>query len=242
MSSARTVFVVNGGVDVGSALAQGLAARGSRVVLLHDGECQANPSGSHERIASSLASRAALAAAFDDAVTRFGVPDQVVASILAPAALRPCAIHELANEAWQLACRDAMKALLYVLQAAYRHMGERGGSVVAIGPALSLAGASQLVALSSAVEGQRGLVKSTARQWGRCGLTVNWVAAAPQSLTPLFEGLPLPLKPDPVMVAMGQRPALGDGIAGVIDFLGSAAGKAMTGATLMVDGGEWMVP
>ena len=119
MSNVRTVFVVNGGVDVGSALAQGLAARGSRVVLLDDGERPANPSQSHERIACSLASRAALAAAFDDAVARFGVPDQVVASILSPVALHPYAIHELPNEIWQLACRDAMKGLLYALQAAF---------------------------------------------------------------------------------------------------------------------------
>jgi 3-oxoacyl-[acyl-carrier protein] reductase len=242
MSSVRTVFVVNGGVDVGSALAQGLVARDLRVVMLDDGEGAESASSSHERIACSLASREALASAFDAAVARFGVPDQVVASILSPVALRTCAIHELTDEHWQLACRDAMKGLLYVLQAAFTHLGERGGSVVAIGPASSFAGAGQLVALSTAVEGQRGLVKSTARQWGRRGLTVNWVAAAPRALSPLFDGLPLPLKPDPVMVAMGQGPALGEGIAGVIDFLGSAAGKAMTGATVMVDGGEWMVP
>ena len=238
----RTVFVVNGGVDVGSALARGLAVRGASAVLLDVAVGQADSTGSHARIACSVASRAALAQAFDDAVRRFGVPDQVVASILSPWALRPCAIQDLADEPWQRACRDAMKGLLYVLQVAFDHMRERGGSVVAVGPALSLAGAGQLVALSAAVEGQRGLVKSTARQWGRRGLTVNWVAAAPRALSPLFEGLPLPLKPDPVMVALGQGPALDEGISGVIDFLGSAAGMAMTGATVMVDGGEWMVP
>jgi len=237
-----TVFVVNRGIDAGSPLARGLAARGAQVVLIDDEARPADTAGSYRRITCPLASRAALAQAFDDAVARFGVPDQVVASILAPAALRPCAIHELSDDAWQLACRDAMKGLLHVLQAAFAHMGERGGSVVAIGPALSLAGAGQLVALSAAVEGQRGLVKSTARQWGRRGLTVNWVAVAPHAMSPLFEGLPLPLKPDPVMVAFAQRPALDDGIAGVIQFLGSAAGKAMTGATVMADGGEWMVP
>jgi len=28
----------------------------------------------------------------------------------------------------------------------------------------------------------------------------------------------------------------------VIEFLGSAAGRVMTGATLVLDGGEWMLP
>jgi NAD(P)-dependent dehydrogenase (short-subunit alcohol dehydrogenase family) len=235
-------FVVNGGVDVGSALARGLVACGRRAVVLGDGEGPARSTGAHESMACALASRAAVEAAFDHAVTRFGVPDQVVASILPPAALRPCAVQELADESWQLGCRDAMKALLYVLQAAFKHMRERGGSIVAIGPALSLAGAAQLVALSTAVEGQRGLVKSAARQWGRHGVSVNWLAVAPRALSPLFESLPLPVKPDPVMVALAERPALDGGIAGAIDFLGSAAGRSMTGATVMLDGGEWMVP
>ncbi len=121
-------------------------------------------------------------------------------------------------------------------------MAARGGSIVVVGPSLSLAGAPQLVALSTAVEGQRGLVKSTARQWGRRGLTVNWIAAAPRGLSPVFEKLPLPVKPDAVMVALGRPLDTQREIVPVIEFLGSAAGRVMTGATLMLDGGEWMVP
>jgi hypothetical protein len=44
------------------------------------------------------------------------------------------------------------------------------------------------------------------------------------------------------MVALGRGPALDDGVAGVVDFLGGPAGRALTGATLVADGGEWMVP
>jgi hypothetical protein len=36
------------------------------------------------------------------------------------------------------------------------------------------------------------------------------VAAAPRALSPLFDGLPLPLKPHPVMVALGKGPTLDD--------------------------------
>jgi len=45
-----------------------------------------------------------------------------------------------------------------------------------------------------------------------------------------------------VPVAMGRAPDLGREIVPVIEFLGSAAGRAMTGATLVLDGGEWMLP
>jgi 3-oxoacyl-[acyl-carrier protein] reductase len=236
----RTVFVVNAGVDVGSALARGLALRGHRVALLGDGAAAA-PAGVHG-VRCGFGSRAALEAAFADAVTRCGPPDQVAASVLPAAALQACDIQALQLADWHTGCREAIKALLHTLQAAFAPMSERGGSVVALGPALSLPGAARLAALSAAVEGQRGLVKSVARQWGRRGITVNWVAAAPRALSPLFETLPLPVKPDAVMVALGRGPALDRGLAGLVDYLGSADGRAITGATLMADGGEWMVP
>jgi 3-oxoacyl-[acyl-carrier protein] reductase len=240
MMSERTVFVVNAGVDAGSALSRGLLSRGHRVALIADGDCEPPPGA--ETVNCDFGSRAALEQAFMEAAARCGPPAQVVASVLPLAAVQACATHEMSLLHWHAACRDAIKGLLYTLQAAFLHLGERGGSVVAVGPALSLPGAERLLALSAAAEGQRGLVKSTARQWGRRGLTVNWVAAAPRALSPLFDALPLPVKPDAVMVARGRGPSLDDGLAGVIDFLGSPAGRALTGVTLMADGGEWMVP
>ena len=44
------------------------------------------------------------------------------------------------------------------------------------------------------------------------------------------------------MVALGRPLNLASEIAPVLEFLGGAAGRVMTGATLMLDGGEWMVP
>jgi 3-oxoacyl-[acyl-carrier protein] reductase len=241
--SARRTFVVNAGVDVGSALACGLVARGADVTVFDDAEhaVSAVDSGAR-RIRCPMISRAALDEVFATAAARTGPPEQVVASVLPAVALQAVPIHELSPAAWRCACHDAMKALLAILQASFTQMSARGGSVVVLAPALSLAGAERLVALTTALEGQRGLVKSAARQWGRHGLTVNWVAAAPRALSPLFESLPLPVKPDAVTVALGRGPALDEGLAGVIDFLGSPAGRAMTGATVMADGGEWMVP
>ncbi len=243
VESGRQTFVVNIGIDVGSALARGLAGRGAAVTLFDDAErAGAAADVAVRRIGCSMSSRAALDEVFAAAAARSGPPGQVVASVLPAVALQAVPIHELSPAAWRCACHDAMKALLAILQASFTQMSARGGSVVVLAPALSLAGAERLVALTAALEGQRGLVKSAARQWGRHGLTVNWVAAAPRALSPLFETLPLPVKPDAVAVALGRGPALDDGLAGVIDFLGSPAGRAMTGCTLMADGGEWMVP
>ena len=238
----RVVYVLTSGLDVGAEIAGSLSAGGARVAWLSDAEPADEPPAGVTRIAASFASRAALEQAFGQARQRVGAASQVVLSALPSVALRPCDVVDLSDADWAAACIAAMKSVLYGLQASHSHMAHAGGSIVVVGPSLSLAGAPQLVALSSAVEGQRGLVKSTARQWGRLGLSVNWVAVAPRALSPLFDGLTLPTKADAVPVAMGRAPGLGAEIVPVIEFLGSAAGAAMTGATLVLDGGEWMLP
>jgi len=238
------IFVLTHGLDIGSPLAAGLAARGARVAWLSDGSeapaCDLDPAVL--RFDAGFASRAEVERAVSAAQQRLGTPAQVVISAIPRAGLRAREITSLSDDDWRAACGAAMKSVLYALQAAYTAMAGPGGSVVVVGPSLSLAGAGQLVALSTAIEGQRGLVKSTARQWGQRGITVNWIAAAPRGLSPVFDGLPLPMKLDAVMVALGRPLDLAGEIAPVIEFLGSAAGKVITGATLVLDGGEWMVP
>jgi len=237
------VYVVTQGIDIGSTIAAALAERGARVAWLRDGAQPASEPGPQVlRVPADCESRAALERSFAAAQEQVGAPTQVIVSAIPRIALQAREITTLSDDDWRASCGAAMKGVLHALQAASAAMAGRGGSVVVIGPSLSLAGAGHLVALSTAVEGQRGLVKSTARQWGQRGITVNWIAASPGSLSPHFEGLPLPLKPDAVMVALGRPLALGAEIAPFIEFLGSPAGRVMTGATLMLDGGEWMVP
>jgi NAD(P)-dependent dehydrogenase (short-subunit alcohol dehydrogenase family) len=240
----RVIYVLTSGLDIGSTIAASLASRGARVAWLTDGaDAPAADLGEGvTRIAASFVSRVDLETAFASAVEQVGAPNQVVASAIPHIALVAQDIATISDEHWRAACAAAMKSVLHGLQAGHRHLSARGGSVVVIGPSLSLAGAPQLVALCTAVEGQRGLVKSTARQWGKSGVTVNWIAAAPRGLSSLFDKLPLPVKPDPVPVAFGRPLDLASEIAPVIEFLGSGAGRAMTGGTLVLDGGEWMVP
>jgi NAD(P)-dependent dehydrogenase (short-subunit alcohol dehydrogenase family) len=241
---ACTIYVLTSGLDIGSTICASLASHGARVAWLTDGldEPVAQTPTGVSRIGASFASRAGLEQAFSAARERVGEAGQIVMSALPHAALQAQDIAGLSDDAWRAACSTAMKSVLYGLQASHGQMARRGGSVVVVGPTLSLAGAPQLVALSTAVEGQRGLVKSTARQWGKLGVSINWVAVAPRALAPLFDAMTLPVKTDAVPVAMGRPPDLGREIVPVIEFLGSAAGRVMTGATLVLDGGEWMLP
>jgi NAD(P)-dependent dehydrogenase (short-subunit alcohol dehydrogenase family) len=103
-----------------------------------------------------------------------------------------------------------------------------------------MSGAAGLVAYTAAVEGQRLLAKSAARQWGSHGITVNCVAPAP-SLGAVDETAGrshLPLTPAPLGGPGDAETDLGP----VVVFLASDAGHFVTGATIALDGGVWMAP
>jgi 3-oxoacyl-[acyl-carrier protein] reductase len=242
----RVVYVVGSGIDIGAPVAAALAAGGARVAWIHDAEVApsvALPAGV-VNLPVRFDSRAAVEAAFAAAAEAIGPPGQVVLSVMPVAGVQPREIVATSDAQWRAACGQTMKTTLYVLQAAHGQFtaASGGGSVVVIGGSFSLAGAAQLIPFSTAIEGQRGLVKSTARQWGQSGITVNWVAAAARGLSDCFADVKLPFKGDSVPVAFGRTLDLAREIVPVVEFLGGPAGRVMTGATLLLDGGEWMVP
>jgi NAD(P)-dependent dehydrogenase (short-subunit alcohol dehydrogenase family) len=242
----RVIYVVGSGIDIASPVAAALARGGARVAWINDAvgtAAEALPPGV-VGISTRLDSRAAVAAAFTAAREAVGAPQQVVLSVMPDAGVQPQDIVAVSDAQWHMACGQTMKTTLHVLQAAHGQFtaASGGGSVVVIGSSFSLAGAAQLIAFSTAIEGQRGLVKSAARQWGRAGITVNWIAAAARGLSERFADIKLPFKGDSVPVAFGRTLDLEREIVPVVEFLGSPAGRVMTGATLLLDGGEWMVP
>jgi NAD(P)-dependent dehydrogenase (short-subunit alcohol dehydrogenase family) len=98
-----------------------------------------------------------------------------------------------------------------------------------------------LVPLSTALEGQRALAKSAARQWGSQGIVINWLAVASTVFAPELADakLPLPISPEPL--ALGAAPML-PALVPLIFAMADKAGAVLAGATLCLDGGEVMTP
>lgn len=238
----RRALVVAAGLDVTSAVLTGLIDHGARVALLSDNETPfAGAPVACTR--ATFGSRTDVAEAVARAVEQLGVPDLVVLSALPVAATRLASIASLRSEEWQSGACDSIRVVLHLLQALSAHMKKmHRGAIVMLAPSLSLVGCRDLVALSTALEGQRGLMKSVARQWGSTGVTLNWIAAAPRALSSAFGEAPLASKPDAVTVAFGRALDPRTEITSILGFLASEAGRRITGATLTLDGGEWMVP
>ncbi len=239
----KRVLLVIAGVDVGRAIVAGFQDCGARIAVLTDNrELLTGLPATVTSIEVQFGSREQVEEAFESGIANLGVPDLVVLSALPLCAVRVKALVDQTDAEWLGGPREAIRTTLYCLQAAGKYLKIGGGAVAIIGPSLALAGCSGLVGLTAALEGQRGLMKSVARQWGAAGVSLNWVACAPKTLSSIFDAAPLAAKADAVPVALGQALDMRTQVVPVLGFLASPAGRVITGSTLTLDGGEWMLP
>lgn len=158
-----------------------------------------------------------------------------------PSSTTPAAFDTVDEAAWEAAAEAPVRECLAFLQGARRHFGGRPGSLVVLVPTMALLGPPPgLVAWATAAEGQRTLMKSAARNWSPEGLRSYAVAVTPDLLAPpgtdggrLRIGLPPP--------GFGERPTMAD-VARVVATVTGPGFTSVTGGTVGVDGGQWMVP
>ena len=99
-------------------------------------------------------------------------------------------------------------------------------------PTTAFAGGAEYGHWAAAAEGVHLLAKSTARQWGPEGISVNSLAVAPDRV------LADATVAGPVSIAAPAVPGAEPG--DVVAFLCSPAAAGLAGQTLTVDGGLWM--
>lgn len=173
---------------------------------------------------------------------RTPAPSQLVVCLQPPEATSGSLAVDVTFEQWSELTGTAMLQTIQLLQALADDLKSTRASVVFVGASIAMVGAAHLSALVTLQEAQRGLMKSIARQWGAHGVTCNWVAVHACELWPQLEGLSLPKRAEAIPVALGRRPNAAADLAAALDYFWSDGGRAATGITLNLDGGEWMVP
>jgi NAD(P)-dependent dehydrogenase (short-subunit alcohol dehydrogenase family) len=222
--------VVGGHAGAGEELVTGLEDLGATVEAID---------------AEELGGRAQARRLFDDAAQHLGRLDAVVMASVGAAATRGGALAELDAETWMSRVEVPLHRTLLCFQAARRCLREAGGTLILLVPSLSLTGTAGFVPWAAVTEGQRALAKAAARAWGDDAITVNCVAMVGATLR---SGPPHSDRIDVVMERPGlPSPALASpdvrtDVAGVVLALISPTWRAVTGATIAVDGGVWMAP
>jgi NAD(P)-dependent dehydrogenase (short-subunit alcohol dehydrogenase family) len=241
----RVAIVTGGGSGVGHGIALGLSDHGAAVAVVGAGAGAV----AAEIVAGGRRAAAACCAFNDGAETTrafaqmagaLGPIDLVVHAASLPAALVQSPLIDLDEDSWDACGEGVLRSGLWVAQAARIQLTGRGGAIVFVIPTIAMTGAAGLVPYATAMEGQRALVRSAARQWGAQGIRVNCVAPPLETMSdhgPAADEAP-PLNTS----ALGRPPDGRSDIAPVIAMLAGDTGHFVTGTTIPVDGGVWMAP
>jgi NAD(P)-dependent dehydrogenase (short-subunit alcohol dehydrogenase family) len=216
--------------DAVGALGAGLRALGETVVLA--------PHGAPGTL-GSLGTAADYVA--DVVATAEKTSGQLAAAVLVstgPALSHAGPLAGLVPEQWRQRVEEPLQQTTAFFQGAHRRLRIDGGYLVVVVPSLSLVGAAGFVPWAVVAEGQRSLAKAAARAWGRQGITVNCLSV-PAALLGNEAAPDRPGQPEP---ALRPAPDLQGAVASVLASLVSGRWRAVTGATIAVDGGVWMTP
>jgi NAD(P)-dependent dehydrogenase (short-subunit alcohol dehydrogenase family) len=239
----KVAFVTGGGSGIGAGIAVRLAEQGARVALLgrtleklESTARKIREAGAEaECFAADVRSYADVERAVNETAEKWGRIDVVVNSaagnFLAAAAA-------LSANGFRAVIDIDLCGTFNTTRAAFQHLVKTKGSVVSITATQATVPTPLQCHAGAAKAGIEKLTRDLALEWGRFGVRVNAVAPGPIEGT---EGMSR-LAPGEWQDELIGRVPLGrygtiDEICEAVIYLVSPAGRFVTGATLLVDGG-----
>ena len=246
----KAAFVTGASRGIGRAVAVAMAAAGADLALVarsEDGLAEtARAAGEHGRnafvIPADVASEDAVDAAVASAIEQLGRIDIVVNNAGGTNFMVPFA--ELRMTGWDKIMRLNATSVAYVCRAVAGHLLDRGsGSVINVASVGGLAAAPLLSPYGAAKAAVVSLTKSLAVEWAARGVRVNALCPG-WTATELNRNLWGDETAGPATVATVPMRRWGqpEEMAGAAVFLASDAASYMTGQTLVVDGGQTVMP
>ncbi len=244
----RVAFVTGAGRGIGAATALRLAEDGARVVLADiDPEgckqvaAQIEQAGSQAlAVSCNVADRAAVEAAVQQAIERFGRLDILVNNA---GVLRDNLLFKMSDDDWETVMNVHLKGAFLCSRAAQAHMvQQKYGRIVSLSSVSALGNRGQ-ANYSTAKAGLQGLTKTLAIELGPFGITAN--AVAPGFIdTEMTRATARRQGHDPdqvIEMASKSIPVRRVGrprdVANVICFLASEESSYVTGQIIYVAGG-----
>jgi meso-butanediol dehydrogenase/(S,S)-butanediol dehydrogenase/diacetyl reductase len=241
----KIALITGAGSGIGAATARRFAREGARVALcdIAEGAGQAvtdaivAAGGEALFVRADVSNPAAIAAAIEAVVTRFGRLD-----ILHNNAFfnRMGLAGRMSPEDWRRSMAVTLDGVFYGMRAALPLMVQQGGGAIINTASVSgMAGDYGMSAYNAAKAGVLNLTRTAAIEYARHGIRVNAVCPGPIATPPLERLLArTPAVREALLAALPQR-RLGtpDEVASVVLFLASDEASLVNGAAIVADGG-----
>lgn len=242
----KVVMVSAGGNGIGAATARRFLLEGARVAVI-----DRNAEGISRTFADlqdkplftmvgDCTDAAMLRSFYEEGTRRLGPPDILFNNVGQSARKRSALFHLSEEEVWRFVIEVSLMTTMRLTRLAVPTMRERGGAIINMATDAAFVGDAGLADYAAAKMGVIGFTRTLARELAPHGVRVN--AVAPGAIrTKAQEEVPKEaterIRQGTPMGFVGEA----EDVAGVVSFLASADARYVTGQTLLVDGGRWML-
>ena len=255
----QVALITGGGTGIGFGIAQLLAELGATIVIASRSQTHLEPAIEQLRAAGRKADSLTLDVRDSDGVKaavrsvtdRFGRIDVLVnnaaGNFYVPS-------ESMSANAWRSVIDIDLSGTFFCSQAVMPVMRDHGGGrIINVSMTLHYRGWPLMAHATAAKAGIDALTRTLALEWARHGIHVNAVAPGPIPTEGVKKAFAAP--PDAVQDVFSVERAMEDyarraiplarmgaprDIANMVAFLASPAGDWITGAIMVVDGGEWL--
>jgi 3-oxoacyl-[acyl-carrier protein] reductase len=247
VSEGNPVAIITGGTrGIGLAIAHRLAKDGYDLVLSYRGDEEVAAAAKQEIepyghrllvVASDVSQPDDAGTLIETTINEFGKLDALINNA---GITRDTLIMRMSEDDWDAVLSTNLKGAFLCSKAAIRPMlRQRSGRIVNLTSVVGLVGNAGQANYAAAKAGLIGLTKSTAKEVGSRGITVN--AVAPGFIdTRLTEVLPQEMKDTLLKNIPLGRLGSPDDVSGAVAFLLSPDASYITGHVLTIDGGLFM--